>query len=252
MTGYRIDNQAREVKTMNFREARETLERGRNPNRRKIYNNTTLELLGSGLLNDHYIGLRLHDTVIIKYYPDYMILDSGGWRTVTTKARLNAYVPNVYIGQEKGIWYISGSLFYDGIKIDYKGNILSKIRLPDATIKENKRVKKLVRKYALDFVEAWRKDDFSLPSNEDCWYCLFKDEDGTIFGDFNDVDIHIQHHIEGSYFVPSLLLNALTEAGYSNPGFIYQYKSLGDSKNNSIYRAIYRYILKRLLPDNQV
>lgn len=52
---------------------------------RKIANNTTLERHGE------CIALRLHSTVIVSWTPDDVVmLNSGGYRTVTTKARMNA------------------------------------------------------------------------------------------------------------------------------------------------------------------
>ncbi len=235
---------------MNFTEARETLERGRNPERRKIYNNTTLERLEDSDGN-FYLGLRLHDTVIIKYYPERMILDSGGWRTVTTKARFSAYAPNVGVSARQGEWFINGELFYDGIELDYDGNFLSDT-ISESDIKtkakEVRRVKRVIKKYAKAFVVEWQKDDFPLSSNADCWYCLWKKSDDTALGDHWNDTVHLLSHIEESYFVPSLLMNALIEQGYNDPALIYQLKYLDDN----VYRALYRYLVKRLIPDIQV
>ncbi|HKQ58293.1 MAG TPA: hypothetical protein VJY35_10545 [Candidatus Eisenbacteria bacterium] len=51
---------------------------------RIIANNTTLADLGV------CIGLRLHSTIVVRFYPDGRIsLHTGGWHTVTTKDRLN-------------------------------------------------------------------------------------------------------------------------------------------------------------------
>lgn len=52
--------------------------------------------------------LRLHATDIITWKPDgKMILTSGGWRTHTTKERLNEYLPDyMQVYQRKFKWYI--------------------------------------------------------------------------------------------------------------------------------------------------
>lgn len=85
---------------MTFEKANELL-RGRNKLRRKLGNNTYLERNGAD------ICVRLHATIIILFQPDGVtMLDSGGWRTVTTKARLNEHGP-VNITSERGVWYVS-------------------------------------------------------------------------------------------------------------------------------------------------
>ncbi len=87
---------------------------------RKVGNNTYLEKL-----NDGDIGVRLHNTYIVRYTHDgKIILNSGGWRTVTTKARINKFIPsNCYVSQEKFYWYFHNRHsnarfgFYDGLEI---------------------------------------------------------------------------------------------------------------------------------------
>lgn len=71
-------------------------------------------------------GIRYHDTVIVRYARDGAVyLNTGGWRTVTTKARLNQFTPvGLSVYQEKHVWYVwqprtwpRASLvdFYDGM-----------------------------------------------------------------------------------------------------------------------------------------
>lgn len=50
-------------------------------------NNTTIVRLSADT-----IGVRLHNTVIVTYRADGAVtLDSGGWRTVTTAARMSQF-----------------------------------------------------------------------------------------------------------------------------------------------------------------
>lgn len=73
-------------------------------------------------LGDEVIGLVLHSTTVVKFIVDgSIILNSGGWQTMTTKARINAALadsPNQLV-QRKGLWYIEGAIgsvdFYDGM-----------------------------------------------------------------------------------------------------------------------------------------
>lgn len=76
---------------------------------RKIGNNTYLEQVhrdDPSLLQG--IAVRLHDTQILVFWEDGTIkLDSGGWKTPTTKHRLNGCLPYPFgVTQEKGHWYI--------------------------------------------------------------------------------------------------------------------------------------------------
>lgn len=76
---------------LDYREAEAKLihaRTGREMERRKIQNNTYLVRL-----DEDTIGLLLHRTYIATYHRDSsVVLDSGGWRTYTTKDRLNGWV----------------------------------------------------------------------------------------------------------------------------------------------------------------
>lgn len=50
-------------------------------------------------------ALRLHDTDVLRIHPDGWEINSGGWRTVTTKQRLNDFGP-VGISQRDFTWYV--------------------------------------------------------------------------------------------------------------------------------------------------
>src|SRR5665213_3455922 len=95
-------------KTMNYQTANAKLT-GRCKDSRKVANHTYLKRRGED------IALQLHQTDVVTMHPDGSItLDSGGWRTLTTKARINDHYN--YISQRKGIWYLhDGSLYYDGV-----------------------------------------------------------------------------------------------------------------------------------------
>lgn len=95
---------------------------GRCQARRKIANSTWLERFG----ND--IGVRLHNTVVVLFKSDGSItLDSGGWKTVTTKDRMNNYSPPFNVFSSRGVWMVSkynGSNtvpFADGIICNAEG-----------------------------------------------------------------------------------------------------------------------------------
>jgi hypothetical protein len=84
---------------------------------RKLENNTYLVRL-----SDSCIGVMLHSTYVVRIYNDgTWTLHTGGWRSVTTKDRINTYSPaRVY--QQKGEWYLAGKVpFYDGMRVDANG-----------------------------------------------------------------------------------------------------------------------------------
>lgn len=71
----------------------------------RLGNNTYLENL-PGL---QFIGVRLHNTYIVRFhYNGQITLHSGGWRTVTTKDRINEFISGrVY--QKRGVWFYQGA-----------------------------------------------------------------------------------------------------------------------------------------------
>lgn len=79
-----------------------------NRSSRKIGNNTW------GVIHDNGdVGIILHRTEVVTIHADgTYTLRSGGWRTVTTKDRMNTYCPfRVY--QHKGEWSVC---YFDGVE----------------------------------------------------------------------------------------------------------------------------------------
>ena len=88
---------------MTYAEADQSLQ-GRNRESRKIANNTYLHREGED------IAIRLHNTDIVRFKPNGdIVLDSGGWLTVTTKQRMNEYLRRDMgeIWSERGVWYVA-------------------------------------------------------------------------------------------------------------------------------------------------
>ena len=84
---------------------------------RKVGNNTYLERIDSDT-----IGVRLHRTHVVTIHADgRYTLNSGGWRTVTTKSRINHYAP-ARVTQRAGEWFVR----HDGDEVEFcDGMILS-------------------------------------------------------------------------------------------------------------------------------
>ena len=76
---------------------------GRNQLSRKVGNNTY------AIRNDNgSIGIRLHNTQVIVFQTNGdVVLNSGGWHTVTTKARMNEFLPKPWrVAQRNYAWYL--------------------------------------------------------------------------------------------------------------------------------------------------
>lgn len=79
---------------------------------------------------EHYIGVTLHDTVVVRYYPkdNEVHLDNGGWFTVTSKTAINTALRQIPlfarygIFQSKNQWYIQDT--DSGVTISYHNNIV--------------------------------------------------------------------------------------------------------------------------------
>lgn len=83
-------------------------------------------------VQDGSTRVTYHQTTVVQFSADLIVLNSGGWRTATTKSRMNQASNQFNLGyhvyQEKKVWYVrwcGESLeFEDGIELnraDYSG-----------------------------------------------------------------------------------------------------------------------------------
>ena len=211
---------------------------GRCKDKRKVANNTWLIRRGDD------IALQLHATDVVTLHKDGTIsLNSGGWRTVTTKDRIGQYCR---IGQSQGVWYMpDGSLFYDGVTIDADGKVIDPRPVTDYEVRL-KALKREIREYAKAF--AANTKDIAFPSSGDCWGCAFTVTDDDPMHRTEPMGTgHYFEHFEEGYFVPSLLGNAIKSKGYRDPGFIYHLCQTGTWGDT--YRILYSFLLKQLQPE---
>jgi hypothetical protein len=165
--------------------------------------------------DDEAISVKYHNSAVVVYFApkdDCLVtLNSCGWRTMTTKERINEFCPSGFsVYQERGTWTLSrrgenpeSFTFADGITIDTYGRVFNA-----GPANEKERVKKLtqqIRKYANAYSAALIAGQVPEPSNGDCWGCLMVDEHGkTAMG-----SDHLLSHLEESYFVPALLIRSI-------------------------------------------
>lgn len=167
------------------------------------------------------IAIKYHDTDVVLFTPDYIELNSGGWRTLTTKARMNENIPNTVIWQDRGVWYVNPVghwgrenriTYFDGIRLSYDGEILN----PRAEDAEELRVKvltKQINEYAKNFVAKLEAGEIDMPSGADCWFCYMTADNNKSMGDSLGDHDHLLEHISEGYYVPTLLLRAVNEHG---------------------------------------
>jgi hypothetical protein len=177
---------------------------GRCKNSRKIDNNTYLQRRGED------IAIKLHATdVVIFRKSGTVVLNSGGWKTVTTKDRMNKAGYQVW--SDRGIWYYGarpwGSsgvatpkggpvTFNDGMLIRPNGEIAN----AGPSVESIKEKRKAVQKYSREFIKKLRKAEIPEPGPGDCWGCM------GLLGNCAQV------HVDEMDFSPRLLWNAVVES----------------------------------------
>ena len=208
---------------LKYKEAQKIFATAKDPEKGKpLQNNTRLFKRGEDF------AVRLHETDVVTIHPDgTYTLNTGGWETVTTKDRINAYAPG-HVCSDRGIlYYVSKTrkeavLFKDGMKVRANGALIGRRNAAAEKAWEKKRG--LMRKAVTDYIGGFLAH-FSgkgLPIKDgrfsfagDCFYCCMRPTDGS------QLPLgHILSHIDEGYYVPSLLAQAVEKRGYSNPGTI--------------------------------
>jgi hypothetical protein len=198
---------------------------------RKLANNTYLV----PVTIPEAIAVRLHQTYIVMYKKNGDItLNSGGWRTMTTRSRFDVLLPDGWrVWADKGEWYLSKAayqkdadtfLFQDGITIKPSGKVTN---AGDMKLhKQNQLTREKVKRYAAGFWNALKKGDVPAPSGGDCWMCCMFNQNqrrdyygikgGTVPNEKGAGGIdHLLQHMKEKYYVPSLLLHAMDVMGAS-------------------------------------
>jgi hypothetical protein len=209
-----------------------------------------LEESGHPRLNSS-IAIRLHKTDVVTYFRDgSIVLNSGGWKTSTTKDRINEHSP-VRISQHKGVWtFAYGSqlhTFKDGVTLKPDGTVDGA-----AVASDESREKKLKKQIATFARLASEAVPLPLPGAGDCLFCQCRREDGREFGSGD----HFQSHLDEGYIVPSLVYSALKEAGNSaliiqsafvaSDGTRQDSGWLGGFAKERVKKAVAKYLKRRL------
>lgn len=222
---------------------------------------------------DADLAIRLHQTDVVTFHVNGTItLDTGGWRTVTTKDRINGALPNgLRVYSDRGTWYLGKMglgtervAYFDGMVLTPDGEVLNGIPPEEweAFNSESLKIRAEVKTYIDGFIAALKSDEgLPLPSGGDCWYCsLLESGTGTAMGDLGPGDSHLGEHLKESYYVPSLLLNAVKAENYGDPMFVFSLRyvefldgvatklRLTRDDHGTTRRTLRKYLLARLLP----
>ena len=218
---------------------------------RKIARNTVLFRLQDGTY-----CVKYHNTIVVKKTPNGEItLNSGGFYTVTTKARFLEY-GHVGLTQKNGVWYMpDGSLFYDGIVVTSKPPELGQYGMKTTIVSEVKKpdesaviaMKKKIKAYTMLITP----ENLPMPGPGDCLYCRQTDK-GISLGDATKNHDHLLSHLEEGYVIGSLIVNAMKEKGFVQHqiAFYYSIAYRGDKfPLQVIRRAVASYLQRRLMQD---
>lgn len=204
-------------------------------------------------IENDLIGIQLHNTVIVTInQKDEYRLFTGGFRTATTRNRLNQYAP-VKIRQLNGQWFIGGKIFEEGMVVRYE----QASSLIDNFLPEPPK-NLLIEKYVNDFVDYAEKHGLFVKVNEwsvvslnetirlghkDCAFCFnascVPDKKCEIPKE------HILDHMKKGEFVPSLLYKAFDERS-SNPALMWSYQArlLKQKKSDDFRKMLSNYLQK--------
>jgi hypothetical protein len=110
------------MKLETYEAAIAAIEKTRNKVSKRVSANTTLYKIVAvdGTVT---VGVKLYDTFVVIMHPDHSVLFSGGYKTSTTKKRINNY-SLCSIFQKDFEWFVKdGTPFEEGIVVDRGGGI---------------------------------------------------------------------------------------------------------------------------------
>ena len=155
--------------------------------------------------------------VVVRWPGGSWQLDSGGWKTPTTKAKIAAFSP-AQIQSVRGVWYVQGPhglvAFQDGMRLGSDGQAMD---LPEEGQQEIQRQEALGRQIKAFCDRLDKMPELPAPNAGDCWLCLMAGQDGKTWGEMQGPESNREHlwgHIEEGYLHGSLIRNAMRAAGF--------------------------------------
>jgi hypothetical protein len=160
--------------------------------------------------------VRLHQTDVTVTLKGQTTFNSGGWRTVTTKDRMNRSPSSFRVYSDKGQWFVrdynTGQIapYFDGIT------------LPRDFKQSKKSAGKMARERVLlaqinKFCDKMKKlPALPMPAGGDCFFCSMFTQQKP--GQKLDNVDHIESHVREGYIHGSLIVNALRWSGMGEMG----------------------------------
>lgn len=151
-------------------------------------------------------------------------------------------------------------LFDDGMEITAEGYAkrpdLKQVAREQRQLKRIERKKNRINKFVDDAMAALQAG-MPMPGPGDCWGCFLRADDKSI--EPMGVD-HLEQHIKERYYVPSMFINALRDAGYIDAGIgislmmDFDSNTMGGERivGDNVRRALRKYLYKRLLDTQAV
>jgi hypothetical protein len=228
---------------------------------RKLANNTYGSIIGE------LVTIRYHATNVAEIRPDSATYRTGGWWTVTTKERINWYLPDGWhLSSGRGVWWLSartGTRLVESEWGDYTAPVMKRMSqfFDELTLVErdgdvsvlapvmddpDKELRRQINEYVALYTDETltRLIDRARESgtNGDCLYCqLAMSNPG-----FESGGDHLELHVEEGYAMVTLAANALTAAGYKPEIYLGTWSEHWRD-GNTIRRSIRKYMQKRLL-----
>lgn len=194
--------------------------------------------------------VRLHNTDIILKKDGITTFDSGGWRSNTTRERMNRF-SDYWVSQVKGQWYVAEREttptwvpFFDGVTLPATAGTK---KVADAVKTSNA----LMRKKINDFLRRTIGPGKPLPKPDagDCLYCsILNPVPEPVAGEVQIKSKNTEHlrmHVEENYMHGSLIVNAFRYAGRFDTTIYLVFQNWYDSR-------IVRRVLRKYLTDHLI
>ena len=188
---------------------------------------------------------RYHNTDIVTLTKTGdIILNSGGFRTMTTKEKTNNILTHIgqrlsyrrwFIHQANGLWTVSNRQdglhvpYFDGLNLSKANDLETQIEAQKAQLEQIK-----LRKAILEYSKLYTLES-ALPDGKategDCWLCC---------GIAHNEREHLLAHIKEGYVMTHLACRALEANGYSPTEYMFQVRM------DAVQRSVAKYLYKAL------
>lgn len=197
--------------------------------------------------------IRYHHTNVVEKRKDMVRLNSGGWRTPTTKSRMNEHSEGFYcvysgkrgwevsIGKrtwdsERGEWIGETQIvsFYDGMGINIRTGRLAGGKAAERKANASVHREAALKAKIIKFANRLKTEPVPNVSAGDCFYCQMREA-----GTGKDVLPHdcVLLHVKENYLHGSLVVRAIQASG-RNPAFWYR----PGAPSKEIARILRRYL----------